>query len=142
MIALKNQYLIVLATAACALALTACSSNPYSQQSLPKQAGGEKETTQQYPGSSADAAIIRELPSDADVENMEEQRRLVPKRLYLTWDGQLKDLDAKPVASVTADRTSFDQATAPAPAPAPRKRAVTTQESIVLDELPEPIVIE
>ncbi len=136
MIALKNPFLIALTAAACALALTACSTNPYSQQSLPKQAGGGPEATQQFPGSSSDAAIIRQLPSDADVENMEEQRRLVPKRLYLTWDGQLKDLDAKPLASVTTDRTSSD------PAPAPRKRAVTTQESIVLDELPAPIVIE
>ncbi len=122
-----------------ALATTGCSSNPYPQQEpLPAQRT-TIESRQQLQASVVDAAIIRQLPSDADIESMNEQRRLVPQHLYLTWDGHRRDLDAKPAtqASPSQKNSHIDDQARPA-----RKRASRSQDSMILDMLPPPIVIE
>ncbi|SDU13565.1 hypothetical protein SAMN05216296_1976 [Pseudomonas pohangensis] len=134
---MTKPYLAVLAIALAAYSLGACSTNPYSQQSLPTQKPDAEAVQAQLQASEADAAIIRQLPADADIENMSEQRRLFPQRLYLTWNGQRRDLEAKPVTAANSQPASSQAPTSPV-----RKRATTTQESITLDELPPPIVIE
>lgn len=122
-----------------ALATAGCSNNPYPQQAtLPAQTS-TIESRQQLQVSESEAVIIRQLPPDADIESMDEQRRLVPQRLYLTWDGHRRELDAKPAAQAsTAQQTGHvdDQAKHV------RKRASGSQDSIILDKLPPPIVIE
>ncbi|VXB76446.1 conserved hypothetical protein [Pseudomonas sp. 8AS] len=84
------------------------------------------------------ADIIRQLPADADLENMADQQTLVKEGMYLTWSGEHRYLDE------AANKARVDSVVKPVVAPAaPRNKATSIQsESIQLDTMPAPIVIE
>ncbi len=84
------------------------------------------------------ADIIRQLPADADLENMADQQTLVKEGMYLTWSGEHRYLDE------AANKARVDSVVKPVLAPAaPRNKATPIQsESIQMDTMPAPIVIE
>ena len=84
------------------------------------------------------ADIIRLLPADADLENMADQQTLVKEGMYLTWSGEHRYLDE------AANKARVDSVVKPVLAPAaPRNKATPIQsESIQMDTMPAPIVIE
>lgn len=83
------------------------------------------------------ADIIRQLPADADLENMADQQTLVKEGMYLTWDGEHRYLDE------SANKAEIEPVAKPVAAPGPRNKATPIQpESIQLDTMPAPIVIE
>lgn len=84
------------------------------------------------------ADIIRQLPADADLENMADQQTLVKEGMYLTWSGEHRYLEE------AANKARVDSVVKPAVAPAtPRNKATPIpSESIQLDTMPAPIVIE
>ncbi|CAN7487192.1 hypothetical protein LJR071_003219 [Pseudomonas sp. LjRoot71] len=84
------------------------------------------------------ADIIRQLPADADLENMADQQTLVKEGMYLTWSGEHRYLDE------AANKARVDSVVKPVEAPAaPRNKATPIQsESIQMDTMPAPIVIE
>lgn len=84
------------------------------------------------------ADIIRQLPADADLENLTDQQTLVKEGMYLTWSGEHRYLDE------ATNKARVDSVVKPVVAPAaPRNKATPIQsESIQMDTMPAPIVIE